>query len=85
MSKHTPGPWKIKEGQFYCAIRTDSGVIANMRYVGQVTNKANARLIAAAPELLSLLKRYRDETPIGHQPHMIAHEADVLIDKIEGK
>jgi len=23
-----------------------------------------------------LLARYRDETPLGHQPHMIAHEAD---------
>ena len=45
----------------------------------------NARLIAAAPELLALLKRYRDETPIGYQPHMIVYEADTLIDKIEGK
>jgi hypothetical protein len=23
-----------------------------------------------------LVARYRDETPLGHQPHMIAHEAD---------
>lgn len=27
-------------------------------------------------ELRRLLSRYRDETPLGHQPHMIAHQAD---------
>jgi hypothetical protein len=26
--------------------------------------------------LRKLLARYRDETPLGHQPHMIAHQAD---------
>jgi hypothetical protein len=31
----------------------------------------------------ALLTRYRRETPLGHQPHMIAHQADELIDKID--
>lgn len=34
-------------------------------------------LTSAAAEierLRTLLARYRDETPLGHQPHMIAHE-----------
>ena len=26
--------------------------------------------------LKALLARYRDETPLGHQPHMIAHQVD---------
>ncbi len=26
--------------------------------------------------LLGYLKRYREETPLGHQPHMIAHLVD---------
>lgn len=26
--------------------------------------------------LRTLLARYRDETPLGHQPHMIAYEVD---------
>ncbi len=26
--------------------------------------------------LRALLARYRDETPLGHQPHMIAHQTD---------
>lgn len=35
-----------------------------------------ARLRAENGELRRLLTRYRDETPLGHQPHMIAHQAD---------
>ena len=31
-------------------------------------------------EAIRLLVRYRQETPLGHQPHMIAHEADAAID-----
>lgn len=27
-------------------------------------------------QLESLLKRYRNETPLGNQPHMIAHQVD---------
>lgn len=30
-------------------------------------------------ELVACLRRYRDETPIGHSPHMICHVADKLI------
>lgn len=36
--------------------------------------------------LTELLKRYYTETPLGHQPHMIAHEvAAALADAQEGK
>lgn len=35
-----------------------------------------ARLRTENTDLRRLLARYRDETPLGHQPHMIAHEAD---------
>lgn len=34
-------------------------------------------------EAVRLLKRYRLETPLGHQPHMIAHEADAAL-AVEG-
>jgi hypothetical protein len=30
-------------------------------------------------ELVRLLRRYRTETPLGHQPHMIAHEVDAAL------
>lgn len=45
----------------------------------------DARLIAAAPDLLALLIRYRNEVPLGHQPHMAASEADALIRKATGE
>lgn len=34
-------------------------------------------------ELLALVKRYRMETPLGNQPHMIAHIADRAIEEAE--
>lgn len=34
-------------------------------------------------KLLALVKRYRKETPLGHQPHMIAHLADEAIAEAE--
>jgi cell division protein FtsB len=34
------------------------------------------RLRAENGELRRLLARYRDETPLGNQPHMIAEQAD---------
>jgi len=40
--------------------------------------RAEAAELALA-NALRLLKRYRTETPLGHQPHMIAHEADAAI------
>ena len=30
------------------------------------------------------LQRYRDETPLGHQPHMIAHGVDEILKEIGG-
>lgn len=34
-------------------------------------------------QLLALVKRYRNETPIGHQPHMICHLVDEAIAEAE--
>jgi hypothetical protein len=54
--KYTTGPWTIAAGPTYCAIRTDARVIADMRLVGLHYNKADATLIAAAPDLLEALQ-----------------------------
>lgn len=43
-----------------------------------------AALTAQRDELLALLIRYRNETPLGHQPHMVAHEVDAAIAKVKG-
>jgi hypothetical protein len=32
-------------------------------------------------ELVDVLSRYRTETPLGHQPHMISGDADTLIER----
>ncbi|HRP74547.1 MAG TPA: hypothetical protein PKZ27_03065 [Rhodocyclaceae bacterium] len=34
---------------------------------------------ARAERLAGALRRYRDEVPLGHQPHMLAHEVDDLL------
>lgn len=66
MAKHTKGPWKAtRVGAFSYEIITDLpfghtnyGVI-----VSEVRSQENARLIAAAPELLDALETLFDITP----------------------
>lgn len=60
MNKHTPGPWATAEGSTYCAIRTDARVIADMRLMGFHYNKADAALIAAAPDLIASVDAFLD-------------------------
>jgi hypothetical protein len=63
-AKHTPGPWRITEGHRDRIIRAidsdgDDTVIAEVHWwamAGAAESIANARLIAAAPELLEACK-----------------------------
>jgi len=53
---HTPGPWNIglpggPAGPFWSLVNPQGMVVAM-----QITSEANARLIAAAPEMLRALK-----------------------------
>ncbi len=52
MVKHTPRPWKIDEQ--YVRGRKDSDVICQW---GNYTDEVDARLIAAAPDMLEALQR----------------------------
>ena len=56
ITKHTLGPWRVESGPYYRAIRVDGEVIADVRQIGRSFNESNARLIAAAPELLEALE-----------------------------
>ena len=57
MSKHTPGPWRM-HGEL---INSDKREIAEVRdFKSNTETGANARLIAAAPELLEIVKAYRN-------------------------
>jgi len=55
MAAHTPGPWHVTKGPAPREIRADDGPYIASVYDVAVTygeRNANARLIAAAPELL---------------------------------
>ena len=59
MSKHTPGPWSVggpTEYAFQLSIEPSIGVV----FGGGEEVQANARLIAAAPEMLEALDNAAD-------------------------
>lgn len=66
-AKHTPGPWHVEplqadEGKSLAITSKESGIIAiiepdDMGVFTKGTDKANASLIAAAPELLAFAKK----------------------------
>ena len=64
MSKHTPGPWVVHPTSIHPAVRSIGTAEAGPRRIctvgstnGNPTDWHNARLIAAAPELLEALER----------------------------
>lgn len=82
MSNHTPGPWKVECGSVYTE---DGWPIATMVRDRSATaagifpaeRDANARLIAAAPELLEelgYLKRVIEDIPFPHTYHIAKSE-----------
>jgi hypothetical protein len=69
MSKHTPGPWRVDGTQtLYIEAVVRPGWLQEVAAVGPTEadsgygeqQKANARLIASAPDLLDALKRIID-------------------------
>lgn len=69
MSKHTPGPWTVQEREHSFrvvdsrALKFDNSRLCDVQHWAGATRgpdreeaRANARLIAAAPELLEALK-----------------------------
>lgn len=77
MSKHTPGPWEVSHGghgsphgfvidEYYVLNRTVADDVAIAADIvdpaTQMPSEANARLIAAAPELLEALSKAVRET-----------------------
>jgi hypothetical protein len=63
MSEHTPGPWfaqeSIRDGWYICARNVEHIVVDSHDvggFYGAIIKDADARLIAAAPELLEALE-----------------------------
>ena len=50
---HTPGPWKLLEGFGDCGVYAGKLELLHYTYKHDGRNKANAQLIAAAPDLLA--------------------------------
>lgn len=101
MSKHTPGPWAVDADAYPIFIYSESETWPLIDELGNEEgckgafiantgdNKANARLIAAAPELLEALQAIvkslvdqDDEGMIEHAQQMI--DARVAIAKATG-
>lgn len=63
MSKHTPGPWVKGVMSDYVAKSASGEIIAELpcSKASSEERAANARLIAAAPDLLGALKRAMNE------------------------
>ena len=63
MSKHTPGPWQWTQhfDPTISIYKDGFGQIARLYDSSAGTGKANARLIAAAPDLLDALVQFVDE------------------------
>lgn len=90
MSQHTPGPWIIVEREAGRDLDetfvgpSDEGIVAGCWPYGRLgTQEANARLIAAAPELLAAGKRLC-------RPSLMVLETDIAemkraIAKAEGR
>lgn len=81
MSKHTPGPWAVDESRHDGCINR----IKPFRHIGMASgykvkpgdpeeNEANARLMAAAPDLLEALEAF-----IAHGEQAFGHDFEVMI------
>jgi hypothetical protein len=54
--KHTPGPWEIQDGQYIHAVAVKGSPCIATSPQPHEWREADARLIAAAPEMLNNLK-----------------------------
>jgi hypothetical protein len=85
MSEHTPGPWKVQENADAYTHIVRSKTNAYICGCGQGSDgedKANARLIAAAPELLEALNQVYDYL-IGLHAYLLSCEKSVIVDNLE--
>lgn len=74
-SSATPGPWRVTLGG---NIGPDGLVVARAYYFRTPVGKANARLIAAAPDMLAFLRSIVPGS-------IYQHEIDGLIARAEGR
>ena len=62
---HTPGPYRVEGGDGYLCIYSAEGTIADIELTRTGCGD-NARLLAAAPDLLEALRAYVEEDEMAH-------------------
>lgn len=87
-TKFTPGPWLVGEDQCvdeaWSIVTTSGGsIIANVN--DRHDRKANARLIAAAPDLYAALDAVESDLSIGAHPHLHIDAIRAAIAKARGE
>ena len=95
MSKHTPGPWEVSKEGDYVFHRHGSVVMWITGKMYKPNEKANARLIAAAPDMhkdltrcldtLCLLMEYELDGTLMRFLSDLIDEVSATVDKAEGK
>jgi hypothetical protein len=77
MGTHTPGPWQwTDEGQNHFAIFKDRGGVADgMAIIARLRCEENARLIAAAPDLLAVARLFAARNDISERDKAEARAA----------
>jgi hypothetical protein len=74
MSEHTPGPWKVERiGRRYDVV-SEGGIVCALAQWTPAVDEADARLIAAAPDLLETLECIAAITS-DHEIRELAHAA----------
>jgi hypothetical protein len=87
MSAHTPGPWIAEDdtGEFQYIRPADYEPDHGFQYIAEVRGLSNARLIAAAPDLLAVAKTaLRGEEIIGRGNSPIANNLRAAIARATG-
>ena len=80
---HTPAPWKVKGTAPSLKVTANGFTVATIIATSKAnseTKEANARLIAAAPELYALVRAYVTTYPLDEY----AQKALAAISKVEG-
>lgn len=89
-TKHTPGPWSFEMQEFGAVIVSDGSSIATA-FASKVISgaelpmEANARLIAAAPDLLEALKELVEAFDDDVMGHKRKEQAEIVIAQAEGR
>lgn len=87
--KHTKGPWRYEDGTKTIRSVPGNHWIASLdSWDGAIDNEANARLIAAAPEMLEALREAKQILERAKQyfpKYVLANSIDPAITKAEGR